>query len=68
MEKINLWGPLCPFGVFSQEKTPPISRELICNDTFAKLSLSNIMKHGESDVKRQISIQDIHLSAFEIIL
>ncbi len=26
------------------------------------------MKHGESDVKRQISIQDIHLSAFEIIL
>ncbi len=29
-----------------------------------KLSLSNIMKHGESDVKWQISIQGIHLSAF----
>ncbi len=29
-----------------------------------KLSLSNIMKHGENDVERQISIQGIHLSAF----
>ncbi len=29
-----------------------------------KLSLSNIIKHGENDVERHISIQDMHLSAF----
>ncbi len=31
---------------------------------FTKLSLSNLMKHGKSDVEWQISIQGIHLSAF----
>ncbi len=47
-----LWGPVSPFGVFSREKSPPHSRELICNlDTFTKLSLSIIMKHGENDVE-----------------
>ncbi len=28
-----LWGPMCSFVVFSQEKTSPVSRELICNET-----------------------------------
>ncbi len=28
-----LWGPVHLFGVFLQEKTRPVSRELICNDT-----------------------------------
>ncbi len=28
-----LWGPVCPFGIFSQEKTPQVSRELIRNET-----------------------------------
>ncbi len=38
-----------PFGVFSQEKTLPVSR-----DTFTKLSLSNLMTYCESGVERQI--------------
>ncbi len=33
----------------------------ICN---TQLSLSNIMKHGESDVEGKISIQGIYLSDF----
>ncbi len=48
------------FRVFSQDKIPPVSRELICNETLLqKLSLVNIMKHDESDLERQISIQGI---------
>ncbi len=31
---------------------------------FTKLSLSNVIKNGECDVERQISIQGMHLSAF----
>ncbi len=31
---------------------------------FTKLSLSNILKHGESDVERQIIIQCMHLTVF----
>ncbi len=27
------WGHVRPFGVFSWEKPPPVSRELICNET-----------------------------------
>ncbi len=57
-----LWGSVHSFGVFLQEKFPPVSRVLICNETLTKLSLSNIMKHGESDVERQISIQGILLN------
>ncbi len=54
-----------PFGIFSWEIIPPVSRELLCTyNTFTKLSLSNIMIHGESDVERQISIQGMHLSDF----
>ncbi len=26
-------GPVSPLGVFSRQKTPPVSRELICNLT-----------------------------------
>ncbi len=61
-----LWGTACSFGVFSPEKTPSFSRELICN----KILLQNYPgamqynEHGQSDVERQISIQGIHLSAF----
>ncbi len=42
-----LLDPVCPFGLFSQEKTFPVPGELICivRDTFIKLSLSNIMKY-----------------------
>ncbi len=29
-----LCGPMHPVGVFSQEKTTPVSRGLICNETF----------------------------------
>ncbi len=50
LRKQNLWDPVFPFGIFSQEKLPQFSRELIYNDTFTKLSLFNIMKHGESDL------------------
>ncbi len=63
---MNFCGTLCALlEYFCKEKTPPASRELICNETLLQnLSLSNIMKHGESDVERQINIQGIHLSAF----
>ncbi len=53
-----------PFGLFSQEKTPPVQENSFLTRHFYKLSLSNIMKHGESDVEQQISIQGIHVSAF----
>ncbi len=59
-----LWSPVRPFGVFSWEKTYPVSRELICKDTFTKISLSNIIKLDESDVEWQFSIQVIQMSAF----
>ncbi len=54
IKKMNFSRALCTsFGVFSQ-KLSLISREFICNvDTFTKLSLSNIMKHCESDVEWQ---------------
>ncbi len=47
-----------------RKNSPSIKRTHLLLDTFTKLSLSNIMKHGESDVERQISIQGIHLSVF----
>ncbi len=70
MEKMNFLGALCALlEYFREKKLPqfqknPVVMRQICNKT--KLSLSNIMKHGESDVERQISIQSIYiyLSAF----
>ncbi len=34
-----LWGPVCLFGVFSYEKPPSVSRELICNGTYYQIIL-----------------------------
>ncbi len=60
-----LWGTVCPFGIFSQDKnSPSFKRTHLQWDIYTKLSLSNIMKHGKIDVEWQISIQGIHLSAF----
>ncbi len=54
-------GALCALlEYFREKKSSPVSRELICSETlFAKLSLSDIMKDGECDEERQISIQGI---------
>ncbi len=58
-------GPSAPFSSIFVKKTPKVSIEFICNETLLqKLSLFNIMKHGESGVEWQISIQGIHLSAY----
>ncbi len=57
-------GPCTPFLEHFHKKTILQFQEK-CNETpFRTLSLSNIIKHGESDVERQNSIQGIHLSAF----
>ncbi len=52
------------FGYFREKNSPSFKRTHLYWDTFTKLSLSNIMKHIESDVEWQISIQGIHLNAF----
>ncbi len=45
-------GPSAPFSSIFVKKTPKVSIEFICNETLLqKLSLFNIMKHGESDVE-----------------
>ncbi len=31
-----LWDHVSPFGVFWQEETPQISREVICNETLSQ--------------------------------
>ncbi len=41
-----------------------VSRTHLQWDNFTKLSLSNIMRYGESDVEWQISIQGVHLNSF----
>ncbi len=67
MEKLNFCWACAPFWGILMRTNTPITRELICSlDSFTKLSLSNIMKHGESDAEWQISIQGKHLSAFGI--
>ncbi len=60
-----LWDPVHTFlSIFTRKNSPNFKRTHLYWHTFTKLSLSNIMKHGESDVEWQISIQGIHFSAF----
>ncbi len=65
MEKINFCGALCTLlEYFHYKMSPLFKNSFVSNETFTKLALSNIMKHGESDVEWQISKQGIHLSVF----
>ncbi len=63
-----LLGPVNPLEFFREKKLPQFQENTFVMKHFTKLSLSDIINHGESDVERQISIQDIHLSAFGIFV
>ncbi len=66
MEKMNFCGALCALCNFMRKKLAQfyensfVIRRFII---FIKLSLSNIIKHGERHVEQQLSIQGIHLRA-----
>ncbi len=49
---------------FYKKTLPQLQENSFVMRHFYKLILAHIMKRGESDVERQISIQGIHLSAF----
>ncbi len=62
---MNFCGALCSLlEYFRKKNLPQFQENSFVMRHFTKLSLSDIMKHGESDAERQISIQGIHLSAF----
>ncbi len=62
-ENEYLWGTMHPSGVFSAQIAFP-TLELIGQDGFRELFLSNIMKYGKNDIEWQTNIQGMSLSDF----
>ncbi len=58
---VGLYASFC--SIFVRKNSVKVSHYKCVLLKLTKLSLSNIMKHGESDVEQQISVQGIHTSA-----